>query len=62
MLEIMCGIGILVIGIAFLGMLGLVIYYFNKMLNHIMYLEGLNLNPIEELPDSINLDDLVNTK
>lgn len=62
MLEIICGIGMLVIGVAFVGMLGLIVYYFNKMLNHIMYLEGLSFNPIEELPDSIKIDDLIDTK
>ena len=60
MLEIICGIGILVIGVAFLGLLGLIVYYFNKMLNYVLYIiREPEVNSIEELPDSINIDDLV---
>ena len=60
MLEIICGIGILVIGVAFLGILGLIVYYFNKMFNYVLYLSREpGVNSIEELPDSINIDDLV---
>lgn len=60
MLEIICGIGMLVVGIAFLGLLGLIVYYFNKMFNYVLYLSRESgVNSIEELPDSININDLV---
>jgi hypothetical protein len=63
MLEIICGIGMLVIGVAFLGMLGLIVYYFNKMLNYVLYISReLNYTSIEELPDSISLDGLEDIK
>lgn len=60
MLEIICGIGMLVVGVAFLGLLGLIVYYFNKMFNYVLYLSREpGVSSIEELPDSINIDDLV---
>ena len=60
MLEIICGIGMLVVGVAFLGLLGLIVYYFNKMFNYVLYIiREPGVNSIEELPDSINIDDLV---
>ena len=63
MLEIICGIGMLVVGVAFLGMLGLIIYYFNKMLNYVLYISReLNCFSPEELPDSISLDGLEDIK
>lgn len=63
MLEIICGIGMLVIGVAFLGMLGLIVYYFNKMLNYVLYISReLNYFSPEELPDSISLDGLEDIK
>lgn len=58
MLELVCIIGIMVVGIVFLGLIGLLIYYFNKILNYILYLKGIKMTPTEELPNEISFEDL----
>lgn len=65
LLSIAVIIGLVVIGISYLAVIGFFIYYHNQLFNHMLYhrepREGIAFgdNGIEELPDSIEIDDLI---
>ena len=65
MLEIAIVIGMIAVGVSYFSIIGFFLYYHNQLFNHMLYEEKWNdgivfgNNGIEELPDSIKIDDLV---
>ena len=63
MLEVLSIIAIIaagVLGIAFLLLVCSFLWYFNQLFNHVLYMNKETINyGIEELPDEINIDDLL---
>ena len=65
LLSIAVIIGLIVIGVSYLAVIGCFIYYHNQLFNHLLYQEtpheGIVFgdHTIEELPDSIEIDDLI---
>lgn len=58
MLEFICAIGVIILGIAFIGLLVLMAFYFNKLFNHLLYLEKLQLRPFEDVSTEISFEGL----
>ena len=65
LLSIAVIIGLIVIGVSYIAVVGFFIYYHNQLFNHMLYhrepREGIVFgdNGIEELPDSIEINDLI---
>lgn len=64
-LSIIVVISLIVIGLSYLSIVACFIYYHNQLFNHALYAKKWNEgtvfgdNEIEELPDSIEIDDLI---
>lgn len=64
-LSIAVVVFLVVLGVSYLAVIGCFIYYHNQLFNHLLYQEtpreGIVFgdHTIEELPDSIEIDDLI---
>lgn len=57
-------IAICIFGLSYLAIIAFFLYYHNQLFNHVLYKtdtwkEPFNYPDVEELPDSIEIDDLI---
>lgn len=66
MFELIFLVAAIIIGVSYLAVVGFFLYYHNQLFNHMLYEKELDGNvfggTIEELPDSIEIDDLIGEK